>query len=110
MAKRYSYRIEKRKDIGIFLNILSIIVALVVSLIIASGIIIFAAEDPKNVFMAILKGAFGSQRAVIDTLIKSTPILLTGLATIVPFRAKIWNIGQEGQVYAGAVGGTFVLF
>ena len=68
MAKRYSYRIEKRKDIGILLNVLSIVVALVVSLIIASGIIIFAGETPKNVFMAIAKGAFGSQRAIIDTL------------------------------------------
>jgi len=109
MAKRYSYRVEKRKDIGILLNILSIVVALVVSLIIASGIIIFAGETPSNVFMAIAKGAFGSQRAVIDTLIKSTPIMLTGLATIVPFRAKVWNIGQEGQLYAGAMGVTFII-
>jgi general nucleoside transport system permease protein len=109
MARRYSYRIEKREDIGIFLNVLSIVVAMVVSLIIASGIIIFAGETPKNVFMAILKGAFGSQRAIMDTLIKSTPILLTGLATVVPFRAKIWNIGQEGQLYAGAMGLTFVI-
>jgi len=109
MPKRYSYRIEKRKDIGLLLNILSILVALFVSLIIASGIILFAGETPKDVFMAILKGAFGSQRAIIDTLIKSTPILLTGLATIVPFRAKVWNIGQEGQLYAGAMGVTFII-
>jgi general nucleoside transport system permease protein len=109
MAKRYSYRIEKRKDVGIFINVLSVLVALAVSLIIASGIILFAGETPMTVFMAILKGAFGSKRAIIDTLIKSTPILLTGLATIVPFRARVWNIGQEGQLYAGAMGVTFII-
>ena len=109
MAKRYSYRIEKRKDIGLFLNFLSILVAVAVSLIIASGIIIFAGETPRNVFMAILKGSFGSKTAIIDTLIKSTPIMLTGLATIVPFIAKVWNIGQEGQLYAGAMGATFIV-
>lgn len=109
MAKRYSYRIEKREEIGVLLNLLSIAVALVVSLVIASGIIVFSGEAPKNVFIAIARGAFGSQKAIIDTLVKSTPILLTGLATIVPFRAKIWNIGQEGQLYAGAMGVTFVV-
>jgi len=109
MAKRYSYRIEKRKDIGIFLNLLSIIVALIASLIVTSGIIIFAGETPRNVFLAIAKGAFGNQRAVVDTLIKSVPIMLTGLATLVPFLARVWNIGQEGQLYAGAMAVTFVI-
>lgn len=108
-ATRYAYRIEKRKDIGVFLNLLSIGVALAVSLLIASAIIIAAGEAPKNVFMAILKGSLGSQRAVIDTLIKSVPLVLTGLATIVPFRAKVWNIGQEGQLYAGAMAATFII-
>jgi simple sugar transport system permease protein len=109
MVKHYSYRIEKREDVGFLITILSIIVALMISLVIASGIIIFAGEKPMTVFMAIAKGAFGSKRAVVDTLIKSTPILLTGLATIFSIRARVWNIGQEGQLYAGAMGVTYII-
>jgi general nucleoside transport system permease protein len=109
MAKTTSYRLEKRKEIGFLMNVLSIVVALLLSIIIASGIIKSAGAEPAVVFLAIAKGAFGSKSAVIDTLIKSTPIMLTGLATIFAFRARVWNIGQEGQLYAGAMAATFVV-
>jgi len=36
-------------------------------------------------------------------LVKATPLILTGLAVTVAFRAKIWNIGAEGQLFAGAI-------
>ncbi len=60
--------------------------------------------DVVNAFFALLKGAFGSEKAWIGTLAKATPLILTGLATVVAFRAQVWSIGQEGQVYAGAMG------
>ncbi|MDA1287024.1 MAG: ABC transporter permease [Proteobacteria bacterium] len=60
--------------------------------------------DVAKAFSALLKGAFGSQKAWIATLSKATPLILTGLATVVAFRAQVWSIGQEGQVYAGAMG------
>lgn len=109
MAKRYSFKLEKREDIGVIQTIASIAAALILSIVIASGIIILAGEKPATVFIAIAKGAFGSQRAVVDTLTKSTPLLFTALATIFAFRARVWNIGQEGQLYAGAMGVTFII-
>lgn len=60
--------------------------------------------DVIKAFSALLKGAFGSQKAWIGTLSKAAPLILTGLATVVAFRAQVWSIGQEGQVYAGAMG------
>lgn len=109
MTKKYSLRIEKRKDIGFAMSAISIIVSLVVSLLVTAGVIYLSGADPKVVLFAIAKGSFGSKNAIIDTLIKSTPIMLTGLATIVAFRARVWNIGQEGQLFAGAMAVTFVL-
>src|SRR5205814_3446878 len=38
----------------------------------------------------------------------STPILLTGLAVTVAFRASVWNIGAQGQYLAGAIGANVV--
>ncbi len=63
----------------------------------------FSDADVMKAFGALLKGAFGSQKAWIATLAKATPLILTGLATVVAFRAQVWSIGQEGQVYAGAM-------
>lgn len=60
--------------------------------------------DVIKAFSALLNGAFGSQKAIIASLAKATPLILTGLATVVAFRAQVWSIGQEGQVYAGAMG------
>ena len=37
-----------------------------------------------------------------ETLTRATPLILTGLAVAVAFRAKLYNIGAEGQLYAGA--------
>ena len=103
------YKIEKRQNVGIVNDILSIVVALISSTIIASGIVVYAGSDIQTVLQAIFRGSFGSFSAIIDTLIQSTPIIFTGLATVIAFRAKVWNIGQEGQLYAGAMAATFVV-
>ena len=49
------------------------------------------------------KGAAGSQFALLETLTRATPLIFTGLAVAVAFRAKLWNIGAEAQLYIGAV-------
>lgn len=109
MFKNFPYRIEKRKDVGFFVSALSIIVALFVSLAITAGVISLSGADAQVVLVAMAKGSFGDLNKIIDTLIKATPIMLTGLATIIAFRAKVWNIGQEGQLYGGALAATFVI-
>ncbi len=109
MFKKYSYRIEKRKETGFVLSALSILVSLLVSLAVTAGVIYLSGAEPDIVLLAIARGSFGNLSAIIDTLIKSTPIMITGLATIIAFRARVWNIGQEGQLFAGAMAVTFVL-
>jgi simple sugar transport system permease protein len=45
-------------------------------------------------------------RSWIQTLLAASPILLTGLAVAVAFRAAVINIGAEGQYVAGAIAAT----
>ena len=92
MSKKYSYRIEKRKETGFVLSALSILVSLIVSLAVTAGVIYLSGAEPGVVLLAIARGSFGNLSAIIDTLIKSTPIMITGLATIIAFRARVWNI------------------
>ena len=53
-------------------------------------------------------GALGSGFAVNELLTRATPLILTGLAAAIAFRARLWNIGAEGQLYAGAVAATLL--
>ncbi len=55
-----------------------------------------------------LKGAFGSLHGIADTLVKTTSLLLLGLAVAVAFKCKVWNLGTEGQLYIGALGATLI--
>lgn len=57
----------------------------------------------------LVDGAFGSLDAVLSvTLVRAVPLILAGLAVALAFRAGIWNIGAEGQLYAGAIAAAWV--
>jgi len=72
------------------------------------GAIMLAASgaNPLVAYQALFKGAFGSRNNIIETLVKSTPILFVALGVTFAFRCSVWNIGSEGQLHIGAVGAT----
>ena len=78
-------------------------IALLATILITSVLAMLAGANPFSVFGLILEGAFGSQFALLETLNRATPLIFTGLAVAVAFRAKFWNIGAEAQLYAGAL-------
>ena len=47
-----------------------------------------------------------SAHSIQEVLLAATPLLLTGLAVAIAFRAGYYNIGAEGQFLAGAIGAT----
>jgi general nucleoside transport system permease protein len=53
----------------------------------------------------LISGSIGSRFAITGTLLKAVPLMLTGLAVAIAFRAGVWNIGAEGQFIAGALAG-----
>ncbi|MGB1658076.1 MAG: ABC transporter permease [Longimicrobiales bacterium] len=65
--------------------------------------------DPVAAGAAMLRGSVGSWNTFVSiTLVRSVPLLFAGLAVALAFRAGVWNIGAEGQLYAGAVAGVWV--
>lgn len=82
-------------------------VAAVLAALLLSGVLIaFAGAPVLEAYGRIAAGAFGSRLAVTETLTRATPLILTGLAAAVAFRARLWNIGAEGQLYLGAIAVT----
>jgi len=76
------------------------------ALIVAGALIAVAGANAAEALGLILQGAFGSRLGITETLTRATPLILTGLAAAVAFRARLWNIGGEGQFYLGALAVT----
>jgi ABC-type uncharacterized transport system permease subunit len=65
--------------------------------------------DVASALEALARGSFGSWYSIgSGTLVRATPLILTGLAVAVAFRAGVFNIGAEGQFLIGAAGGTAI--
>ena len=77
--------------------------AIAATLVITSLLVLAAGASPFSVFYLVAKGAPGSQFAILETLTRTTPLIFTGLAVAVAFRARLWNIGAEAQLYIGGV-------
>jgi simple sugar transport system permease protein len=86
--------------------VISVLAALVVG-----GVFIAAVgQNPLAVYGAMVAGVFGTAYGWGQVLFKATPLIFTGLAVAVGFRAGLFNIGAEGQAYLsafamGAIGG-----
>lgn len=78
-------------------------VALLATVVTASLLVMIAGANPFATLGLIGKGAAGSKFALLETLNRATPLIFTGLSVAVAFRAKLWNIGAEAQLYAGAI-------
>lgn len=61
-------------------------------------------------YRALFIGAFGSTRAVSETLTNATPYIIAGLALGLSFRAGLFNIGGLGQMIVGGLCATWVGF
>ena len=83
--------------------------AVAVALVISGAIIAVVGGDPIASYVHILNASFGSVGVLSDTLVKATPLILTGLACALAFRMRLWNIGAEGQFLLGAWGASAVV-
>jgi ABC-type uncharacterized transport system permease subunit len=60
-------------------------------------------HPPGELLRTLIIGSIGSPFAIEGTIVKSIPLLLTGLSVAIAFRAGVWNIGAEGQFIVGAL-------
>lgn len=75
-----------------------------------TGLMIFAllGKSPVEGFLVFFIKPISSFWAVMELLLKATPLALCAIGLAVGFRAGIWNIGAEGQFILGAIFATAV--
>lgn len=89
-------------------ELLMSVVAILLSLVVASVIMLAVGYNPLDAFSALYNGSFGSVNAIANTLSKSVPLLFTGLSFAFAFKSGLFNIGGEGQLYMGALASTVI--
>ncbi len=90
------------------LNFLMPFLAAVAALGVGAIMLLVLKVNPIEAYAALWQGAFGSQNAMADTVVKATPLLLVGIGICVAFRGGVINIGGEGQLVVGALSATAV--
>ncbi len=88
--------------------ILPPIAAVALALLVSAALLAFNGFPATDVFTIMVTGVFHDVRSTSEVLLKATPLILIGVGLCVAFRCSIWNIGAEGQLYAGAIAATAV--
>lgn len=101
-----SLRIEPRLGVPRWLGPLVSVGAVAAALLLGAVVLALVGGNPWAAYAHIARAAFGNIGVFSDTMVKATPLILTGLACSVAFQMKLWNIGAEGQFFVGALGAS----
>ena len=101
-------RLERRSNSSPAALIIAPIAAVLFTLAISALLVLWAGAPVAQTYGLLLKGGFGSVFALSETFTRAIPLILTGLAATVAFKARLFNIGAEGQLYAGALAAVAV--
>ncbi len=86
------------------------LVALALSFGVGALFIALVGQNPWFVYGKLIVGTFGSAYGFGQVLFKATPLIFTGLAVALAFKAGLFNIGAEGQLYIGTFAVAWVGF
>jgi ABC-type uncharacterized transport system permease subunit len=104
-----SLRLERRLEQPRWLSLAVTLGAVILALLLGALVLKLVGGSPLLAYSFMIKAAFGNIGVFSDTLTKATPLIFTGLAAVVAFRMRLWNIGAEGQFYMGALGASAVV-
>ncbi len=103
---RYRIVVRRRYYTSLAFETLLPVLSVMVALFLAGLALAFFGVSPVRAYIAMFRGALGSWYGIGEVVVKSIPLVIAGVAVALAFRMKIWNIGAEGQIYAGALAAT----
>ncbi len=93
----------RRERASLAATLLAPVIALVIAIALNLGLYILMGRDPVAVVYAMLFEPFLSWASFSEVLLKAGPLLLIAQGLAIGFRAKVFNIGAEGQFILGAI-------
>ena len=99
-------RIERRLAQPRWLALVVPVGSIVLAFGVMALVLLVTHHPPGHTFSRLIDTGFGSEVALNQTFVSATPLLFTGLCAAIAFRMQLFNIGGEGQLYAGAILGA----
>lgn len=77
--------------------------AIAATLVIGFGLVALVSDDPVESYRQLMFASLASKANFVLYLNRATPLILIGLGIVFAFRAGVFNVGGEGQLYMGAI-------
>jgi general nucleoside transport system permease protein len=96
-------RLEQRAAPSRWFGVVLLPAAIVITFLLTVGFVLAAGASPLDTYDTFIVEPLTSRFTALEVLVAATPLLFTGAAVAIAFRAGFWNIGAEGQLLAGAI-------
>ncbi len=107
----FKIKLEQKKRVSSREELVITLTAIAIALVLAGIFIAFNGVNPFEAFWKVVTSALGSPYGISETIVKSIPLIFTGLAVAIALNSKLWNIGAEGQLFFGATFATaFIMY
>jgi len=107
-AQEGKFIVEKAQAPPVWIRTAIPLLALIGTFILTSGLILWSKANPFEAYYYFLIAPLSSRVSALEVLVKGTPLILTGIAVTFAFSAGYYNIGAEGQLYAGAIAAAWL--
>jgi simple sugar transport system permease protein len=107
-ARGLRVKLERRLATSKTTTILIRVLSVILSLPLIGICFAFYGVNPLDAYVKIFSGGFGSAHGVSETIVKMLPIGLCALGLALAYKARILNIGAEGQLIMGSIAATWV--
>jgi len=104
---KFRFRIERTPS-PLWMIALLPVIAVVITFVISMLILQIVKANPFEAFYYILISPLSTRTSALEVLVKATPLILTSSAVTLAFASGYWNIGAEGQFFAGAITAAFL--
>lgn len=101
-------RNRKRALLGVVDTVTQPFIAVLISFLLGAVVILVIGKNPILAYGEMIRGAFGKQVYLMNTLKRATPIVMGGLAVCVAWRSGYEAMGGEGQMILGAMAAALV--
>jgi len=105
---RIPWTIAPRLSCPPLLHFLAPLVSVAATLAGGLALLVMLGIEPANAFVQLFWAPFSSWFNFSEVLLKASPLLLIAQGLAIGLRAKVWNIGAEGQLIVGAIGASLL--
>jgi simple sugar transport system permease protein len=99
-----------RKAAGLGKSLINTLIPIFCAFATGAALILIAAKNPLEAYYFLISQSLFTQTGIMGTLSYASPLIMTGLAVAITYKAQIVNMGVEGQMYIGAFAATWAGF